>query len=91
MINKQVFDEKADVLVADAVRAEAKHALYHAINREIKWAAKNTKYIEVYDKQSSIVIEVNNELNTNGYASMLRINENDELILRLYLNDKISA
>ena len=45
----------------------------------------------MYDKQSSIVIEVNNELNTNGYASMLRINENDELILRLYLNDKISA
>lgn len=90
MIDKTFFDQKADLIIAPEARAAAKHAVYHGLNRELQWAARNVKYVEVHDKRSSILIEVNKELVEAGYASMLYLNENDELVLRLYVNDKVA-
>lgn len=86
MINKDLYFEKANILKEASQRDAAKHALYHTINHSLRQSG-NVAFIDVYRKEASILIEVCNELRTEGIPADVFLNEDDEPFLRLFLKD----
>lgn len=86
MISTQLYEAVAD-LHKDEVRNDIKRQVYYDINRILKHTKKGKKFIEVFHSSPSILIDISQELNAQGYFTMVAENAEKDMFLRIYLKD----